>query len=78
MVNTIEHAGARRHKRGRSSLHILPEVVRVEEAREFGIDVDNVNIAFAAVADDCFLVVTILVSLEVDTQGPIDFQTESK
>jgi hypothetical protein len=54
-------------------LHILPEVVGIEKAGNFRINVDDVNVAFAAVADDRLVVVTCFICLDIDTKRPVNF-----
>lgn len=59
------------------ALYSLPEIAGVEEAREFGIDVDDVDIALARIANDGFGIVPGSVGFDVNSQGAIHFEFES-
>lgn len=58
------------------ALHSRPKIVGIEEARELRIEVDDVDVALAAVADDSFGEVARLVGFNINAQGAVDFQTE--
>jgi hypothetical protein len=48
-------------------LHRRPEVIRVEELREFPIHIDNVNISFVLISNHGFRVLALLVPVHIDT-----------
>lgn len=60
------------------SLHCLPKVICVEESREFGIDVDDMNVPLAAITDYRLVVVARLVGFNVDTERAVYFQSQSR
>lgn len=59
------------------SLHGRPEIVRIEETRELGINIDNMNIAFPTIANDCAIEIPRLIGFNIDTQGAKDLQTQT-
>ena len=61
----------------KSGLYGLPEVVRVEEFRKLGIDVDHVHISFFGVPNDRFAVVASVVRLNVNPKRSVYFQLKS-
>lgn len=59
-------------------LHCLPEIVCVEESREFGIDVHHMDIPFPLVADHGFIVIPCTIGINIDTKRAVDLKLESK
>jgi hypothetical protein len=51
-----------------SSLHRLPEVIGVKEPGEFGINVDDVDVAFLAISNNGFIVVARLIRFHIDPE----------
>jgi len=58
-----------------SSLHRLPEVIRVKEPGEFGVDVDNVHVTFLTISDYGFAVISCLIRFDVDAERSVDFES---
>ena len=51
---------------GTTSFHGLPEVVRIKEPRELGININYVHIAFLVIPDDCFVVVSSMIRFSIN------------
>jgi hypothetical protein len=48
-------------------LHRRPKVVCIEETGEFRVDIDHMDIAFAAVANDSSVEITSLIRLNINS-----------
>ena len=57
--------------------HCLPKIIRVEEPREFRIDIHDMDITFLVVPDHGSVVVTCAVRIDVDTERAVDLKLES-
>ena len=60
-----------------SPLHCLPEILRVEESREFRVDIDNMNVTFLDVSNDGLVIVAGIVSFDVNAQRSKHLEFES-
>lgn len=55
----------------------MPKVVGIEKAREFRIDIDDVDIALSTVSDNRLVIVPSVVCFDVNAEGSIHFETQS-
>lgn len=59
------------------SLHRRPEVVCIEEPGKFWINIDNMDIPLAAIANDSPVEITRFVRFNVNTQRTENLETQS-
>lgn len=55
-------------------LHCLPKVIRIEESREFRVDIDHMHIAFLVVPYHRFVVVARAVCLGIDSKRSVHLE----
>jgi hypothetical protein len=58
------------------TLQRRPKVIGVKEAREFRVQVDNMHIALTTVANNSLGEIARLIRLDINTQSPVDFQSQ--
>lgn len=59
------------------TLHCLPEILRIEESREFRVDIDNMNVTFLDISNDGLVIVAGIVSFDVNAQRSENLEFES-
>jgi len=59
-------------------LYCLPEIVCVEEPREFRIDVHHMDIPLPLVADHGSIVIPCTIQVNVNTKRAVDLEFESR
>jgi hypothetical protein len=66
-------------KRGASPLHAVPEVVCVEEAIEFGIQVDDIDASLCSIPNNgTGKVASVVVLFSVDAQAAVNTKFQSE
>lgn len=55
-------------------LHRLPEVIRIEEPREFWVNINNMDIALLIVPDHHFIMIPGVVCFDIDAKRSVDLE----
>lgn len=58
-------------------LQRLPDILCIEKPGELRVDVDNMNIPFLVISNDCLVVAAGIICLEIDAKRAIDTEFES-
>lgn len=77
-VYTRSHPITPTSQHSKSPLHCRPKVVRVEEPRELRVNIDNMYIALAAIANNSLVEIAGVVMVDIDSERAIDLQPETR